>query len=262
MCPSVKIFFLSAVICIGVSLSSCNGILSGVYDEPGDPEKSTVSGQLYIDASSWTDWYYIDLQAVAEAVEADPDYNTSSAWVSYPVPTAPLDNAPTDTKNGIYTYWYDVYGAGIGKHEFRSFYPTAAQQEPERWTFAVHRNNVRTNGGAVAATGLRSIDLVPTDPAELAALTYVEDTWNETDSWTIQDQMLLGLIGNQGIMLNSVMAGWLTMQLPPIPPSFTMDNQVFVLRLADGTYAALQLHNYISDAGVKCCLTINYKYPL
>ena len=35
----------------------------------------------------------------------------------------------------------------------------------------------------------------------------------------------------------------------------------FTHNVDDGTYAALQLVNYQSNKGVKCCLTINYKYP-
>mgnify|MGYP004623850459 CR=1 FL=1 len=42
---------------------------------------------------------------------------------------------------------------------------------------------------------------------------------------------------------------------------FSLNNHVFILRLKDGTYAAIQLENYLSPKGVKCWMTINYKYP-
>lgn len=251
---------LFAAVCASCVLTACNGLFDGVYDEP--EEKTTVAGQLYIDASSWLDWYYIDLDAVAAATKEDQGYNTSEAWVRYRIPTEQWEAAPADTETGIYTYWYDVFGQGISKYEFRSFYPTRAQSEPENWTFAVHRNNVRTNGGAVAATTLTSLDQLPDDPAELAKLTYTPDKFNRTDVWTIQDRMLLGLIGNQGIEVNDVLSSWLKMSIPPVPPAFSMDGRVFVLRLADGTYAGLQLRDYQSTTGIKCCLTIDYRYPL
>lgn len=246
----------------GLLTASCNGIMSGIYDEPEPDDRQPVAGQLYVEASSWTDWYYIDLKAVTEAVESDPDYNTNLAWQKYPIPVDRWEDAPADTKTGIYTYWYDVFGEGLGKYEFRSFYPTHPQPQPDNWTFAVHRDNVRTNGGAVAATGLHNIDDLPDDPEALARLDFVEDTWSQVDIWTIQDKMLLGLIGNQGISFNKELSSWLKMDLPPIPPAFTLNDEVFVLRLSDGTMAALQLHNYMNNSGVKCCLTINYKYPL
>jgi hypothetical protein len=49
--------------------------------------------------------------------------------------------------------------------------------------------------------------------------------------------------------------------IPPVPPVFTLNSHVFILRLKNGTCAALQLENYQNAAGKKCFLTINYKYP-
>ena len=46
-----------------------------------------------------------------------------------------------------------------------------------------------------------------------------------------------------------------------MPPSFTLNNHVFIIRLQNGNYAAVQLQNYMNAAGAKCWLTINYKYP-
>ena len=40
-------------------LSSCNGIFDEIYDQP--KEIVPAKGQLVIDATSWADWYYIDL---------------------------------------------------------------------------------------------------------------------------------------------------------------------------------------------------------
>lgn len=74
--------------------------------------------------------------------------------------------------------------------------------------------------------------------------------------------MLLGLIGNQGIDINSTLSSWLTIDIPPMPPAFTLDSRVYILRLDDGSLAALQLENYQSNTGTKCCLTIKYRYPL
>ena len=73
--------------------------------------------------------------------------------------------------------------------------------------------------------------------------------------------MLLGSVPSQGIAINKVLSSWLSMEIPPMPPSFSLNNHVFILRLKDGTYAAIQLENYLSPKGVKCWMTINYKYP-
>ena len=242
-------------------LSACEGLFEDIYDQPADTaSKQTVEGQLYVDASSWTHWHYIDLQAVTDSLIADSTYNPSSAFQTYAIPSTL--QGTEDGKSGIYTYWYDVYGKGISKHEFRSYSPTDAQAEPASWTFAVHRNNVRVNGIGVFETNYTTLDSIPSDTSAFSHLTFTPDQWNETDVWIIQAQMLSGLIGNQGISANSVLSGWIRVDIPPMPPSFTLNNHVFIVKLHDGTYAALQLENYQSSSGVKCCLTINYKYPI
>lgn len=254
---------LPAVMAILFGLSSCSGIFENVYDNPPEEKTVTMVGQIYVNASDWSAWHYIDLQEVNEATAADPTFNPSSLWKHFEIPLENTGNALSDSNPpGIYTYWYDVFGEGISKNEYRDFYPTAAQQEPENWSIAVHRNNVRTNGGEVARTEYHSLDQLPDGTAWTETLKFVRDEWNQKDVWTIQDRMLLGLIGNQGIEINSCLSSWLEIAIPPMPPAFTHSDNVFVLRLADGSLAALQLENYQSATGTKCCLTINYMYPL
>ena len=154
-----------------------------------------------------------------------------------------------------------MFGIGITNNEFRSFAPTARQDEPASWSIAVHRNNVRTNGGAAYETNYTSMDELPASSEYFRDAPFTEDKWNEKDVWTIQDQMLQGLIGNQGIEVNPVLSSWLKVELPPLPPAFILNSHVFIIRLQDGTFAAIQLKNYQNAAGKKCCLTINYKYP-
>ena len=233
------------------SLSACHGILDELYDKPSD-DVILKEGQLYVDASSWTDWYYLDLADtekgfVKKEISQEGDQQSMSP--------------PSSKTEGLYTYWYDVFGEGLSKHEFRSFTPTEKQPEPESWHIAVHRNNVRTNGGAVYETSYTSINDLPESSEAFADATFTEDEWNELDVWTIQAQMLQGLIGNQGIKINPVLSSWLKVSLPPVPPVFTLNNHVFIVRFEDDTYAALQLENYQNAAGVKCHLIINYRYP-
>lgn len=228
-------------------LASCHGIMDDIYDTP-PADVETGEEQLYVDASDWTLWHYIDLNTLSVS--------------TYPIPMGEAEaTEPEAEQTGIYTYWYDVFGIGISKRERRSFVATESQPEPDSWHIAIHRNNVRTNGAAVHETALTSMDNLPESSAAYADADFHEDSWNETDVWTVQDKMLQGIIGNQGIKVNTTLSSWLDVQLPPFPPSFTLNNHVFILRFNDGTYAALQLVNYQSNKGVKCCLTINYKYP-
>lgn len=236
-----------------------------MFDELYDTPTESIDikeGQLYVDASSWLDWYYIDFEkANHNAMEG----GTSSAFVKEAIPTeepSTLNSEPsTLNQSGIYTYWYDVFGAGLSNHEFRAFTPTAPQPEPDTWHIAVHRNNVRTNGGAAYETPYTSMNDLPENSEAFKDADFTPDEWNQLDVWTIQAQMLQGLIGNQGIKVNPVLSSWLKLEIPPVPPTFTLNNHVFIVRFADDTYAAIQLENYQSPAGTKCCLTINYKYP-
>ena len=235
-------------------LTACNGVLDDIYDAPPTP----AAGNLYVDASSWTQWYYIDLHAIQTAVSRGEQPDLS--FTTYDIPLTDVGTFDADG-TGIYTYWYDVFGEGLSHYEFRSRYATARQPEPEHWDLAVHRQNVRTNGGAVVETSLTDLSQVG-NSSLYASLNFVADEWNETDVWTVQDKMLLGLIGNQRIKVNNVLGNWLRMSIPPIPPVFTMNSHVFIVRFSDGTYAALRLKNYIGPTNVKCCLTIEYKYPI
>lgn len=257
-----KILYISYIALVGVImlLQSCSGIFSGVYDDVDEELDSPVAGQLYIDASDWRTWHYIDIPTVASIVDKDPAYNVNTLWRHYDIPMNRVDDR--DSKIGIYSYWYDVFGTGMSTREFKSFTPTAAQTDPADWTIAVHRNNVRTNGCVAAATDFNSMDEIPEDSDFFESLQFEGDEWTETAVWCEQSQMLSGIIGSQGIAINQVLSSWLTIEIPPMPPAFEHNPRVFIIRLDDGSYGALQLENYQSVKGTKCCLTINYRYPL
>jgi hypothetical protein len=237
-----------------MALASCNGVFDGVYDELPTP----AEGDIYIDASSWTKWHYLDLHALQEAVANGQ--KTEVVIQTFDIPMEEIADYDADS-TGIYTYWYDVFGEGLSKRELRSKYPTIRQPEPSQWDLAFHRNNVRTNGGAVWQTPFTYISQLG-DHSTFVTQSFVGDTWNETDVWTVQDRMLQGLVGNQRIKINSELGKWLRLDIPPMPPAFTYNGNVFVVRFSDGTYAALRLKNYISPSNVKCHMTIEYKYPL
>lgn len=280
----MKISFKVAVAGMSVmTLTACSGLFDDIYDKP--QEIVPAKGQIVMDATSWTDWYYVDLNQLHQlTVEGDEEalLKAQTEFKAYPIPmeaTGERVDKPTTRgagsdegssasstitqgkKSGQYMYWFDVFGAGIKSNTFSYFTPTAEQTAPEDWTIAIHRNNVRTNGGAVLETTYTSMDQLPESSEAFRNMTFKEDQWTENEVWDSQEQMLLGYVPSQGIAINRVLSSWLSMEIPPMPPSFSMNNHVFVLRLKDGSYAALQLENYLAPNGTKCYLTINYKYP-
>lgn len=247
--------------CGALAFTACQGVLSDIYDTPDTAPVTVARGQLYIDASSWDNWYYISLDSLQMLAESNDSTRLDSAqahFTAWPIPTTETDG--TDSC-GIYTYWFDIFGKGLSVNHYVSSKHTAPQPEPGEWDLAIHRDNVRTNGGAALETSCNSMDELPPTSASFADSTFTPDTWTENQVWIDRTQMLQNLMGSQGISINPVLSGWLTVNIPPIPPTFTLNSHVFIVRTRSGKYAAVQLHNYLSPTGTTCCLTINYRYP-
>ena len=162
-----------------------------------------------------------------------------------------------------------ITGEGLDDNELLDVVEVDKQPEAPSWDFAIHRNNNRTNGGAALETTYSSMDELPVNSATLLNqmasagkdTTFVGDIYTEMEVWVDQSTMLQEIIPCQSIMVNQVLSRWLTMKIPPMPPAFNHNGHVFLLRMNDGTVAALRCANYISAKNLKCCLTIEYLYP-
>lgn len=217
-----------------VFLTGCEGAFSWVYDEIDDVPQISQD-EIYLDASAWDRWYYID-------------FDNPSNIVSHAIPMQPIgervNEMPDAGTTGQYMYWYDVFGQGLSNHRLEYFYPTEEQSQPESWHLAIHRNQFRTNSGAVWDEDTQS---------------WVEDKWTTDEVWDDNSRMMDCYVPSQGISLNSILGRWLSMYIPPIPPSFTFRPQEYILRTKDGQQYMLNLKNYISNEGKKCCFTIKYR---
>ncbi len=200
-----------------LSLSACNGILEDIYDAP-EPEDSKIygfiavdnathTGRIYIDATDYTEWHYIDLHGKS-------------------VTTASVD-----------------------------------AEAPANWDFAIHRYDAKTNGGAVMESAAADFDMltaVGTIPEEA----FTADEWT-TDKITVDmSQMMDGIIRYAEDWYNPVLSRWLRVDTSTMPPIYTLSGKVYLLRLTDGTCAALRLMNFMNDAAVKGFMTIDYLYPV
>lgn len=199
-----------------LSLPACNGLFKDIYDNP-DEEKNeygfiffdskTNIGRIYIDASDYKEWHYIDLQG--------RDVTTKSV----------------------------------------------EESAPSNWDFAIHRYDAKTNGGAVVesdATAITDIPAISTIPEE----SFVADEWT-TDKITVDmSQMMDGIILYAEDYYNPCLSKWLNVDKSTMSPIYTLSGKVYILRLSDGTYAALRLINFMNDASVKGFMTIDYLYPV
>lgn len=214
---SVSMNFLKIIARVAVllPLSSCNGILDDIYDEPtADTEKiygfvasddASCSGRIYIDAREYTEWHYV-------------------SFVEKSVTTV------------------DV-----------------GEEAHAMWDFAIHRYDAKTNGGVVAATSC----------SDFAAITAVPDENFTGDLFTTEQIAvdMSGMMTEVGIIYaedyyNSVLSQWLDVDTSQMPPIYTLSGMIYLLRLSDGTYAALKLCNFMNDDGLKGYMTIDYLYPV
>ncbi len=210
------IFFLSGVVAM-LSLSACNGIFEDIYDEPLTEEKKefgfivvddkSCTGRIYIDATDYTEWHYIDLL-----------------------------NKEVVTKN-------------------------VDEDTPANWDFAVHRYDAKTNGGAVvecSAADFGSVHNINAIPEE----SFVADEWT-TDKITVDmSQMMDGIILYAEDYYNPCLSRWLNVDTSTMPPIYTLSGKIYLLKLSDGSCAAIRLSNYMSDAAIKGFMTIDYLYPV
>lgn len=246
--------YYAAALCLASMLmAGCDGIFDGIYDRPaqdadlhpgfndsGRPGRFTI----LLDARDYDRWLYLNLHA--RTLEARPvPRELTAAW----------DGRSTWER-------YHVVGT---RYELLEERTVDAQEEPQEWDLAIHHFDVRTNGGKAAVTDYDTVEDVPGTGERNGA----HEAWDfEPDCWT-RHQCIVDLSGMfdrniwyQASMVNPVLTEWVRMDFSTPPPKYEASRKVYILRLADGTMAAMQLKAYMSEAGTKGFLTIDVRYPL
>jgi hypothetical protein len=221
---------IGSLIMLGASiwtLSACDGLFDGLYDSADDTLTSSEfgfieidplsqSGTIYIDATSYTRWTYINLHTLTTDTVAICDENMDA--------------------DGLL-------------------------REPSDFDFAVHRYDAKTCGGAVYETPYSTFE-------ELRAQGLPSNATFDSDLWTTEQitidmsQMLDGILQYTPSYYNATLSRWLDVDTSNMPPTYTLSNRVYVLRLADQSMAALRLSNFKSAQAVKGFMTIDYLYPV
>ena len=130
------------------------------------------------------------------------------------------------------------------------------------WSFAFHHYDVATNHGSVLATPYHSLDALPQQGAEKDALlsqTFTPDEWTTHQGYYDLSGIFLYYIGYQHAAFNPVLSTWMDVKNPP--PRYTLSGLVYLLRLQDGTVAAMHLPSHLNAAGQKGYVTIDYIWP-
>ena len=103
-------------------------------------------------------------------------------------------------------------------------------QIPDKWDFAIHRYDIKTNEGAAYKTTYTSIDEFKATGKLPKAEDFVKDEWTT-------DKIAIDMSG-------------------------MMSNQFFLIRLKDNTYAAIRFTNYMNARGIKGYIDFDFQYPL
>ena len=181
----------------------------GTVKYTGRTDPSTHSGTIYIDATDYRRWTFIDFH------------------------TQKVDSVNVTDSD---------------------------QKEPEEWDIAVHRYDVKTNAGAVLETGFTGFSALQNASAMPEGV-YVDDVWTTAKVAIDMSGMMDGNIVYMESYYNEELSKWLNVDKSNMPPTYTLSNKVYMVKLKDGTYAAVRLTNYMNASGVKGFMTIDYIYP-
>lgn len=130
---------------------------------------------------------------------------------------------------------------------------------PEQWDMAVHRYDVKTNGGAAAMTASTDIEEFEDSGTMPDEGSFVSDIMTEDVIAVDMSGMIQGNIIYAEDWYNPELSRWLDVDTSTMPPIYTKSDNVFVLRLSDGRNIALRLENYMDGSGTKGYMTIQYK---
>ena len=235
------------------ALTSCEGIFDGIYDEPpmdlsfneGFRPSSGAGAApnrfvLMLQATEYDEWIYVNLH--------------DRTLERHPVPTA-LTGA-WDGRSG-WTY-NEVKGTQFTPYKTVK---TDAQIDAKVWDLAVHHFDVKTNGGEVFETPYHSLQELPASSKAFDHETFTKDVWSTTHAIVDLKEMMGFRVGYQNTLINVPLTGWVTMDFSNPPPVYSTSDKVYLLRMTDGSCAALRLLSYMSEAGTKGFLTVDVIYP-
>lgn len=110
---------------------------------------------------------------------------------------------------------------------------------PENWDIALHRENVKTNNGSAIKTDVTSFEALTTIPA---GSVFMKDELTYEEVSVDMSQMMQGIIVYDTTEINMVLEDWVTRS--GMPPTYTVQPNVYVVKTEDGQYAKIQFTSY------------------
>lgn len=167
-----------------------------------------------------------------------------------------------------YTNWIYINLHSKTKNDTVTLNYQDTEHIPSAWDIALHRYDIKTNGGKALETSFNELASLEnavkngTFP-EPADADLVED--NMKDSITVDmSTMMSGYLGYAKSPKNKELCKWLLLDLSVMPPIYTPSEKVYLLKMCDGTYAAIRFTGYSNPNkyNIKGYISFDYLYPL
>lgn len=238
-----------------ILFSACNGLFDNIYDAPPPAQKAveygfqnydanTHRGRIFLDVGSYKDWVYVDFPSRTTAQRKIPTQLTGT-W------------------DGISAISYQ-HVTWPSYFRTDSIIRTDTMPHPEAWTLAFHHYDVATHDGAALVTPFTTLDQLPLQGAErdaLLAQTFTPDSLTHHQAYFDLTGIFTYYIGYQHAAFNPVLSTWMDMDVKNPPPRYTLSQRVYLLRLHDGSVAALHFPSHVNASGQKGYVTVDYIWP-
>ncbi|MCD8304332.1 MAG: HmuY family protein [Prevotellaceae bacterium] len=137
---------------------------------------------------------------------------------------------------------------------------------PERWTFALHRYDCKTNGGSALETPFTSLDDLLLALSEQTYKPATSEFTPDTEGDIIIDvsHMIEGYLIYDIASRNEALSLWLNVDISTMPPIYTQSGKVYLLREADGTLSALRFTGFSNPYyyDTKGYISFQYRYDI
>jgi len=131
---------------------------------------------------------------------------------------------------------------------------------PEEWHFALHRFDCKTNGGAVMETAYSSLEEL-LDSGNIPDGEFTEDVITDDVIAYDMSGMMEGIIIYAESDYNTELSKWMNVDLSVMPPIYTASNKVYLIRMKDGSLAAVRFTDFIGPSEVKGYVSFEFIYP-
>ena len=181
----------------------------------------------------------------------------------FPLPQVSAEQTYQNLNCTLYTNW--VY---INLHTKDSVTLDYLNEDvPIDWDIALHRYDVKTNGGAGVETSFTSLDALKQSVQDGEFARPADDQWQPDvlDSITVDmSHMMEGYLIYAPSSVNVEIGKWLNLDMSQMPPIYTPSGKVYLVRLADNTVAALLFTGYSNPSyhNAKGYISFDYIYPV